>query len=82
MATNQESLAIAWNRFQAGDLHSARKHLLGLTAAEPSFTQAWYLLGSVNQLLGNTRDSLANYQRVLELDPNHVATLNNVGVAL
>ena len=54
MATNQESLAIAWNRFQAGDLHSARKHLLGLTAAEPSFTQAWYLLGSVNQLLGNT----------------------------
>ena len=56
--------------------------LVGLTQDEPSFAQAWYLLGSVNQLLGNISDSLANYERVLRLDPNHVATLNNVGVAL
>ncbi len=82
MAANEERLTIALNLFQSGDLPAAREHLLGLTRAEPSFAQAWHLLGSVNQLLGNARDSLANYQRVLELDPNHVATLNNVGVAL
>ena len=54
----------------------------GLTQGDPSFAQAWYLLGSVNQLLGNTTESLANYERVLRLEPDHVATLNNVGVAL
>ena len=82
MATTQERLAFAWKMIQAGDLSGARQHLLGLTAAEPSFVQALYLLGSVNQLLGNTTESLANYERVLRLEPDHVATLNNVGVAL
>ena len=57
MATNQDKLAIAWNQIQAGNLAAARELLIGLTQVEPSFTQAWYLLGSVNQLLGNTRDS-------------------------
>ena len=71
-----------WNLIQAGDLAGAREHFRGLTQAEPSFAQAWYLLGSVNQLLGNITESLANYERVLELEPNHVATLNNLGVAL
>jgi Tfp pilus assembly protein PilF len=82
MVTKEEKLATGWKLFQAGDLAGARQYLVGLTQDEPSFTQAWYLLGSVNQLLGNTRDSLANYERVLNLDPNHLATLNNVGVAL
>ncbi len=65
MATNQERLAIAWKMIQAGDLAGARGHLLGLTSVDQSFAQAWYLLGSVNQLLGNTTESLANYERVL-----------------
>ena len=82
MATNQQSLATGWNLIQAGDLAGAREHFLELTQADPSFAQAWYLLGSVNQLLGNITESLANYERVLRLDPNHVAALNNLGVAL
>jgi Tfp pilus assembly protein PilF len=82
MDMNQEKLAPAWNLVQAGNLPAAREHLLALTQVEPSFAQAWYLMGSINQLLGNTRDSLANYEHVLRLDPNHIATLNNVGVAL
>ena len=82
MATIQERLAIAWKMVQAGDLAGARGHLLGLTAVDQSFAQAWYLLGSVNQLLGNTTESLANYERVLRIEPDHIATLNNVGVAL
>ena len=82
MATNQERLAIAWKMIRAGDLAGARAHLLELTAIDQAFAQAWYLLGSVNQLLGNTTECLANYERALRLEPNHVATLNNVGVAL
>jgi Tfp pilus assembly protein PilF len=82
MNTNQERMAIAWKMVQSGDLAGARQHLLGLTDADPALAQAWYLLGSVNQLLGNAAESLANYERVLRLEPDHVATLNNVGVAL
>jgi Tfp pilus assembly protein PilF len=82
MATHQEKLAIAWKMVQAGDLPGARQYLFGLTQGDPSFAHAWYLLGSVNQLLGNTTESLANYERVLRLEPDHVATLNNVAVAL
>jgi hypothetical protein len=40
------------------------------------------LLGAVNQVQGNIADSMANYERVLRLDPNHVEALNNLGVAL
>jgi len=82
MATAQERLMIGWNLIQAGDLAGAREFFRGLTQADPSFAQAWYLLGAVNQVQGNIADSLANYERVLRLDPNHVEALNNLGVAL
>ncbi len=80
--TPNEELATGWSLIQAGDLPGARDHFRRLTEDEPSFVQAWYLLGSVNQLLGNITESLASYERVLRLDPNHVAALNNLGVAL
>lgn len=79
---NSEKLAIGWNLIQAGDLPGAREYFRGLTEAEPSFVQAWYLLGSVNQLQGNVAESLANYERALRLDPDHVEALNNLAVAL
>ena len=82
MATAQERLVIGWNLIQAGDLTGAREFFRGLTQTEPSFVQAWYLLGAVNQLQGNITESLANYERVLRLDPNNVEALNNLGVAL
>jgi Flp pilus assembly protein TadD len=82
MVSNQEKLVTGWNLLQAGDLPGAREHFQQLTQTEPSFAQAWYLLGSVNQLLGNFTESLSNYERVLRIDPDHVATLNNLGVAL
>ena len=71
MATEQERLVTGWNLLQA---RPGLRDLRGLTQADPSFVQAWYLLGSVNQLLGNITESLANYERVLRLDPNHVAS--------
>jgi tetratricopeptide (TPR) repeat protein len=82
MATTQEKLVAGWNLIQAGDLPRAREHFLALSEAEPLFVQAWYLLGSVNQVMGNVTESLANYERALRLDPNHVPALNNLGVAL
>ena len=81
MATAQERLVIGWNLIKTGDLKGAREFFRGQTQAEPSFAQAWYLLGAVNQLQGNIDESLANYERVLQLDPNHVEALNNMGVA-
>ena len=82
MPTSQEKLAAGWKLIQGGDLAAAREHFRNLTQAEPCFAQAWYLLGSVNQLLGNITESLTNYERVLRLEPHHIAALNNLGVAL
>jgi Tfp pilus assembly protein PilF len=82
MATAQERLVIGWNLIQSGNLAGAREFFRAITQAEPSFAQAWYLLGAVNQLQGNIPESMANYERVIRLDPNHVEALNNLGVAL
>ena len=80
--TPNDKLVAGWSLIQAGDLPGARSHFRELTAAEPTFAQAWFLLGSVNQLLGNVGESLANYERALRLEPNHAGALNNLGVAL
>ncbi len=79
---SSEKLVIGWNLIQAGDLPAARQHFQGLTQAEPSLVQAWYLLGSINQLQGNLAEALENYGQALRLDPNHVQALNNLAVAL
>lgn len=81
MATAQEKLLAGWNLIQTGNLAGARDYFTELTQAEPALVQAWYLLASVNQLLGNITEALASYERVLRLDPNHVAAFNNLGVA-
>jgi protein O-mannosyl-transferase len=44
----------------------------------PDLVQAHYQLGLALQCLGQSADAIAEFQKVLELDPNHVATQNNL----
>lgn len=43
---------------------------------------SWYVLGNENAKNGNNEDALIAYDKALELDPDHVSTLNNKGIIL
>jgi tetratricopeptide (TPR) repeat protein len=49
---------------------------------DSSIVQAWYLLGTVNQVQGKLAESVANYQQALRLKPDYAEVLNNLGLAL
>jgi Tfp pilus assembly protein PilF len=82
MATTQDKLAVGWKLIQLGDLPHAREHFHSLTQADPMLVEAWYALGGIDQLQGNIALAITSYTRVLELDCDHVETLNNLSVAL
>jgi tetratricopeptide (TPR) repeat protein len=43
---------------------------------------SWYSAGNERAKEGNNEDALIAYDKVLEMDPNHVSTLNNKGIVL
>lgn len=53
---------------EAGDLASARLHLVDSLALEPTNARALAALGHVNERLGNYAQALSNYQRSLATD--------------
>ncbi len=82
MSTIQEALASGWKLLGAGQLAEAAQVYRDLIRANPSVTEAWYLLGAIAQLEGKPADSLGFYQQALRLAPYHVEAKNNLGVAL
>ncbi len=82
MSTIRETLASGWKLLEAGRLAQAAQVYRELIRANPSVTEAWYLLGAIAQLEGKPAESLEFYQQALRLAPNHVEARNNLGVAL
>lgn len=82
MDMNRELLASGWKRIQAGDLPGAEAIYRQVVGSDPSLAQAWFQLGTVNQLQGKLDEAVTSYARVLQLVPDHVEALNNLGVAL
>ena len=70
MATTQDMLAIGWKLLQLGDLPRARAQFFGITQAEPTLVEAWYALGGVDQLQGNTELAMASYVRAQARTPS------------
>jgi Tfp pilus assembly protein PilF len=82
METIRELLATGWKMIQAGDLPRAETIFRQIVQTDPALAQAWFQLGTVNQLQGKLDNAVSSYARVLELAPDHIEALNNLGVAL
>jgi len=63
MSTIQEALASSWKLLQEGRFAPAAQVYRELIRANPSVTEAWYLLGAIAQLEGKLAESLGFYQQ-------------------
>jgi tetratricopeptide (TPR) repeat protein len=72
--------------FYAWLLHDSREFGSALIVVDealrlrPSFTRALFLRGLILRRLGRIEESIAAYQRVLELDPDNAEALHNLAV--
>lgn len=71
-----------WDLFEAGQFEQAEQVALALTHDFPQLAEPSYLLGSLYQTRGDDRRAETYYTRALQLDSNHLASLNNLGVLL
>jgi tetratricopeptide (TPR) repeat protein len=65
---------------QAGRIDAAEALLTDLIAAQPDFAEAWNRRAVLYYLQGRYRSSLADCQRVIELNPIHFGALHGLGL--
>jgi tetratricopeptide (TPR) repeat protein len=82
LAAIREALAAGRRFHQAGDLPRAKQAYQQVLEADPDQAEAWYLLGSVCQALGEPGEAATNYQRALRLKPGLAAAHNCLGIIL
>lgn len=61
-------------------LNEAVGHLQEAVKIHPTYKNAYLLMGNANNYLKNFEQSIANYQRALQLDPNYEEAGNNLGI--
>lgn len=61
------------------DLTGAERETLSASATSPAAPQPYYVLGLVAKRQNRPEDALAQFQRVLKIDPNDVGTNVNLG---
>ena len=64
----------------AGDLKGAVKDLQASAKADPSSAQTWRELGAAQRQLGDGLSAVAAYRKALELDPDDLDSLLQVGL--
>ncbi|MBI4876772.1 MAG: tetratricopeptide repeat protein [Acidobacteria bacterium] len=75
-------LALAQLDIAEGKLQPARQAALALSFRNPRNAAAWYLLAKVDELEQNHPAAIANYRKVMEIDPLNVAAMNNLAYLL
>src|SRR6478672_8974185 len=79
-AADETALAIA--HIQAGLLHEAEQICQRILAARPENAVAWQLLGYLAHRAGRFNQAVDCTSRSLQIAPNSVAALNNLGLSL
>lgn len=74
----QRELALEYER--KGLFANARDIYLRMIALEPSNADYHYFLGSLYSKSGQHRKGRFSYEEVLEIDPNHTATINAISL--
>jgi protein O-GlcNAc transferase len=80
--TLPEAFRLAVEAHERRDLVEAERLCGAILGAAPDAVDAVFLFAVIQHQRGRPRAALAGYDRVLALWPDHVATLNNRGVAL
>ena len=65
---------------EAGDYEVALRLLGRAAQAAPRSAEPYFVLGQTHSRHGNIRAALSNYDRALELEPDHIAACVNIGV--
>ncbi|CAJ1355427.1 unnamed protein product [Effrenium voratum] len=76
----RQLLAEGSELMDAADFSEARDRFLQAARLEPSWAEAWNRLATVDYLLGNYEDSLAEIDQTLELLPRHFGALSGRGL--
>jgi protein O-GlcNAc transferase len=66
----------------AGDHSTAENYLKKAIEANPSYTQAYTLLGNCQDCLDKKEDAIASYDKALQIDPNYADAWFNKGMIL
>jgi tetratricopeptide (TPR) repeat protein len=77
-----ERMTLAIQSMNAQDYPAARSHLTDIIALKPDFAEAWNKRATVYFLEGDYTQSLADIERVLELEPRHFGALSGLGMIL
>jgi tetratricopeptide (TPR) repeat protein len=77
LVTARINLGIAL--FNVPDLPAAQKELQAAIAAAPTAPQPHYVLGLAAKTQNRTEEAIAEFQRVLQIDPNDVGANVNLG---
>jgi predicted O-linked N-acetylglucosamine transferase (SPINDLY family) len=76
----------AWAQGQgfhkAGDLVRAEEAYRAVLREDPSFAQAWYLLGALCESTRRMEEAITCLKEAIRLRPEHASTWNMLGVAL
>lgn len=75
-------LARGREAMEAGDLEAAIDHLTALTDHAPDFAEGWNARATAYFQAGMYGPSIADVQRVLELNPRHFGALSGLGIML
>lgn len=82
MSDVSQTLALAWQHHQAGDLARAETLYRQALQAAPHHAESWGLLGAVLLGLGQPLEAAAALEQSCRLDPDRAATHDNLGIAL
>ncbi len=82
MATEQATLARAWNAYRSGNPVQAANIYREALQTDATNADIWCLLGIVQRAAGELEQSVASHREALRLKPEFVEALNNLGNAL
>src|SRR5262245_32063688 len=80
MISASQVLEQGWHSFQQGNVAHAEQTANYALSLDAASADAWLLLAMARHLHGDFASALTGYERVRQLDSEHIGPLNNLGV--